>query len=196
MATRHSLPVRGITPCSCWEASRTNLPGGEAALDRVHCRLCWPAAQPGHRWGHVGHRLHCGPHLPFLTSARRGHCGDPVAGMDQSCPWLVQPLPGFPLDGGRVLRAVIWGLTGNYWLATNIAALLGQALAVALALGSVALFLRTGNFINLWPIMVGAFIFMAAGSARSAMREPPTALGCHRGAGGDRGRSAGRDGHR
>ncbi len=80
-------------------------------------------------------------------------------------------LPGFPLDGGRVLRAGLWGLTGNYWLSTRIAIFLGQGLAVVLALGSVVFFLRTGNFIHLWPILVGAFIFLAASSARSTLRE-------------------------
>ena len=80
-------------------------------------------------------------------------------------------LPGFPLDGGRVLRAGIWGLTGNYWLATTIAIVCGQLFAALLALGSIALFLRTGSIINLWPILVGAFIFMAASSARTAARD-------------------------
>lgn len=80
-------------------------------------------------------------------------------------------LPGYPLDGGRVLRAGIWGLTGNYWLSTTIAIFLGQALAVVMSLASVAFFLRAGNLLHLWPILVGAFIFLAASSAKSTARD-------------------------
>lgn len=91
-------------------------------------------------------------------------------------------LPGFPLDGGRVLRAGIWGLTGNYWLSTSISIFLGQALAVVIALGSAAFFLRAGNLLHLWPILVGAFIFFAASSAKGTVRERRQLLGVHAGA--------------
>ena len=37
-------------------------------------------------------------------------------------------LPGFPLDGGRVLRSVVWGISGSYWQGTQVAARSGQAL--------------------------------------------------------------------
>ena len=80
-------------------------------------------------------------------------------------------LPGFPLDGGRVLRAGLWGLTGNYWLSTRIAVLFGQAFAVIMSLLSVVVFLQTGNPINLWPILVGAFLFVAATGARGAAKD-------------------------
>jgi len=48
-------------------------------------------------------------------------------------------IPGFPLDGGRVLRAMIWRLTGQYRRATSIAALTGRFIGFALIFfGSVA----------------------------------------------------------
>ena len=168
MATRHSLPVRGIT---------LFLLGGVSHISR-EARRPWTefiVAFVGPLLSLVIGGVMLGIAFIVAPIFLSGRLQDGVIVVTLLLGWtnlalgLFNLLPGFPLDGGRVLRAVIWGLTGNYWLATNIAALLGQALAVALALGSVALFLRTGNFINLWPIMVGAFIFMAAGSARSAM---------------------------
>jgi Zn-dependent protease len=45
---------------------------------------------------------------------------------------LVNLLPGLPLDGGRMLRAALWGVTGDPATATRIAHGLGRALAVAL----------------------------------------------------------------
>jgi predicted transcriptional regulator len=80
-------------------------------------------------------------------------------------------LPGFPLDGGRVLRAIIWGITGNYHLATNIAARIGQGLAVFIIVGSVAWFILSGDVLRLWPLLIGMFLFSAATAALREVRE-------------------------
>ena len=98
-------------------------------------------------------------------------------------------LPGFPLDGGRVLRAAAWGVTGNYHLATRVATLAGQAIAVLLVAASVALAVGLRSPSSLWLALIGAFLFSAATNsqrhtilfrrlqglqARDVM-EPPTA---------------------
>ncbi|MCU0641837.1 MAG: site-2 protease family protein [Candidatus Margulisbacteria bacterium] len=71
-------------------------------------------------------------------------------------------LPGFPLDGGRVLRALLWQLTGNLRRATGIAAFGGKALAVTLMLAGIFLFFRSYYFNGLWYIFIGFFLLEAA----------------------------------
>jgi Zn-dependent protease/CBS domain-containing protein len=75
-------------------------------------------------------------------------------------------LPGFPLDGGRVLRSILWGTMKDFKKATNIAAAVGQAFGWAMiALGVFWLF--TGNFIGgLWIAFIGWFLSSAAGASR------------------------------
>ncbi len=73
-------------------------------------------------------------------------------------------VPGFPLDGGRVLRAIIWRFTGQYRRATSIAALTGRFIGFALIFLGVWQALR-GNFIGgLWTAFIGWFLESAAGS--------------------------------
>jgi Zn-dependent protease len=73
-------------------------------------------------------------------------------------------IPGFPLDGGRVFRAVVWRFTGKYRRATAIAATTGRFLGFALIFLGVWQAL-TGNFISgLWTAFIGWFLESAAGS--------------------------------
>ena len=74
-------------------------------------------------------------------------------------------LPGFPLDGGRVLRSIIWKVTGNFKKSTHIASSVGQAFAyVFILLGIIGFF--TGNFFNgLWVVFIGWFLLSAAQTA-------------------------------
>ncbi len=71
-------------------------------------------------------------------------------------------LPGFPLDGGRLFRAVVWKITGDLKKATRIASWGGQFFAyIIIALGFVQLF--NGNFLGgLWLILIGWFLANAA----------------------------------
>jgi hypothetical protein len=81
-------------------------------------------------------------------------------------------LPGLPLDGGRVLRAGLWKLTGRNTYSTVLAAWAGRAIAVALAV--VALVRPASQFglangYGLWLVAIAAFMWMSAGQAlRSA----------------------------
>ena len=78
-------------------------------------------------------------------------------------------LPGFPLDGGRVLRAILWGVTGNFRTATRWAAGVGQVLAWLLIFSGIAMifgveipFFGTGLIGGLWLAFIGWFMSSAA----------------------------------
>jgi len=73
-------------------------------------------------------------------------------------------VPGFPLDGGRVLRSIIWHFTGNITRATYISSRIGKAFAILLiVLGLFSVF--TGNFIGgIWLVFIGFFLQQAADS--------------------------------
>ena len=76
-------------------------------------------------------------------------------------------LPGFPLDGGRVLRSIVWKVTGNFKKSTHVASSVGQAFAyLFIFLGIVEFF--TGNFFNgLWTVFIGWFLLNAAQTAHT-----------------------------
>jgi Zn-dependent protease/CBS domain-containing protein len=71
--------------------------------------------------------------------------------------------PGYPLDGGRVLRAFLWHRGGNMVEATRIAGRFGQVIAFALiAFGIFIVIARSDLFTGLWTILIGLFLLDAA----------------------------------
>jgi len=71
-------------------------------------------------------------------------------------------VPGFPLDGGRLLRSAVWRATGSFRRATRIASLGGQAVGWLLVAGGVA-FLLAGNLAGgIWFAFIGWFLVQAA----------------------------------
>ena len=71
-------------------------------------------------------------------------------------------IPGFPLDGGRVLRAIIWSITGQADRSTRIATQVGQLVAFGfIALGLIRFFGGAG-FGGLWIAFIGWFLLTAA----------------------------------
>jgi len=101
--------------------------------------------------------------------------------LDQHIPYLAAPslwlarinlilavfnlIPGFPLDGGRVLRAGIWRWTGSLHRATEIASFSGQLVAFGF-IGFGIFSMIGGNFFNgLWLIFIGWFLQNAAAAS-------------------------------
>jgi Zn-dependent protease/predicted transcriptional regulator len=80
-------------------------------------------------------------------------------------------IPGFPLDGGRVFRSLLWRFSGNYQRATRIAVYVGQGIGYLFILGGLVLiFLFPHNWFNgLWLAFIGWFLTnIASASYRQA----------------------------
>jgi Zn-dependent protease/CBS domain-containing protein len=75
-------------------------------------------------------------------------------------------IPGFPLDGGRVFRSLVWGATGSLRRATLIASYSGQAFGWLLILWGLLRLLTGDAFGGLWTAFIGWFLNGAAESAR------------------------------
>lgn len=97
-------------------------------------------------------------------------------------------IPAFPMDGGRIFRAVLWGLTGNYRRATSWAAGLGVAFAALLVLGgALTFFARAPDEVmgarvgGIWMAFIGLFLGRSAmvantqGRISAALREATVA---------------------
>jgi Zn-dependent protease/predicted transcriptional regulator len=71
-------------------------------------------------------------------------------------------LPAFPLDGGRVLRAIIWGITGNVSTATYWATRVGRGSAYLLILLGALAFFAGAGFQGVWMALIGLFLLQGA----------------------------------
>lgn len=109
--------------------------------------------------------------------------------LDQPIPYLAAPtmwlarinlilaafnlIPGFPLDGGRVLRAIVWQATGSFQQASQVANLSGQVVAVGFIGVGVFIVLGGNLFNGLWLIFIGWFLQNAAAAtyAQASLRE-------------------------
>jgi len=71
-------------------------------------------------------------------------------------------LPAFPLDGGRVLRAILWWVRDNLRWATRVSSTIGSGFGIAIIVWGILNFLR-GNFLGgMWFFLIGMFLRGAA----------------------------------
>lgn len=75
-------------------------------------------------------------------------------------------VPGFPLDGGRVVRAVLWGATHDFLKATAIATYMGQAVAFLLIVWGVSMLMGGDLLGGVWIALIGWFLNGAAEATR------------------------------
>ncbi len=88
-------------------------------------------------------------------------------------------IPGFPLDGGRILRALIWWRNRDSVRSTMLAARVGQAVAlIFIALGIFRFFAGAG-FGGLWIAFIGWFLLQAAGASYSSVSLASTLKNVH-----------------
>ncbi len=73
-------------------------------------------------------------------------------------------IPGLPLDGGNVLKAAVWKLTGNPHKGVLFASRVGQGIGwLGISIGLLPVFLN-GSFPNIWTILIGWFLLQNAGA--------------------------------
>jgi len=92
----------------------------------------------------------------------------PVTGVLTYLVWLnfilagFNMLPAFPLDGGRVLRSILWKIKGNLRWATRIASTLGSGLGLFFIVIGIMTFIMGGFIGGMWYFLIGMFIRWAS----------------------------------
>lgn len=81
--------------------------------------------------------------------------------------------PGYPLDGGRVMRAILWHRTGDIRQATRLAGICGMLIAAILIIFGIYMAIAPNfrsYFMGFWSVLVGVFLFDAAYSVVKHVR--------------------------
>ena len=88
--------------------------------------------------------------------------------------------PGFPLDGGRIFRAIVWGITKNFSRATLIAGSSGRVVAYALmGIGGYQALFRNPWYSGLWLGVIGLYLLNAAQQSIAQMTIREALAGLH-----------------
>jgi len=121
----------------------------------------------------------------FFVLSRIAGAGDPASLVAAVLGWLgwlngalavFNMVPAFPLDGGRVLRSLIWHRTGDKRRSTRVAATIGRGFGIGfIGVGVVAFVLGGGSFNGAWLAMIGWFLTSASRTEAQAAARPATA---------------------
>ncbi|MCF2150839.1 site-2 protease family protein [Desmonostoc muscorum LEGE 12446] len=83
---------------------------------------------------------------------------------------LFNLIPGLPLDGGNILKALVWKITGNPYKGVTFASRVGQIFGWVAILSGIVPLLLFGSFANFWNLLVGFFLLQNAGNAAQFAR--------------------------
>ncbi len=78
---------------------------------------------------------------------------------------LFNLIPGLPLDGGNILKALVWKITGNPYKGVIFAGRAGQVVGWIAIISSLLPILLWGSFANVWGLLIGWFLLQNAGLA-------------------------------
>jgi Zn-dependent protease/predicted transcriptional regulator len=155
VASRYGMPMKGIT---------LFIFGGVAEMGEEP-----PKAKAEFMMAIVGPLSSIGIALIFYAIYRTsGFLPEPISGVLAYLAWInailagFNLLPAFPLDGGRVLRSILWGIKKDLNWATRISSRIGSGFGILLIVMGVLNVLR-GNFIGgMWWFVLGIFLQGAA----------------------------------
>jgi Zn-dependent protease len=156
VAIRNGIPIRSITLFIFGGVSRI---GQEPSSPAVELRIALAGPATSLALALVFHQLsRVTTGVPVLATPAAW-----LGGLNLTVA-LFNCLPGFPLDGGRVLRAALWRRMGDFQRATRTASVAGESIGLGLmGLGVIAVL--SGNLAGLWPILVGLFLRTAASAS-------------------------------
>ncbi|MEH1887298.1 MULTISPECIES: site-2 protease family protein [unclassified Nostoc] len=83
---------------------------------------------------------------------------------------LFNLIPGLPLDGGNILKAIVWKITGNPYKGVTFASRVGQIFGWVAILSGIVPLLFFGSFGNFWNLLIGFFLLQNAGNAAQFAR--------------------------
>lgn len=156
VALQHRIPIRGITLFIFGGAAEMGEEPPNPAVE-LKVALAGPVMSLALAFG-FGGLYWIGPGLlPAPVVGLVGHLGFLNALLV-----AFNAVPGFPLDGGRVLRAVLWGIWGDLRAATRVASSLGSGFATLIMLLGILLFASGNPVGGIWYVFIGLFLRMAA----------------------------------
>jgi Zn-dependent protease len=157
VARRYGLPMKGIT---------LFIFGGVAEMEdepqNAKTEFLMAIAGP------ISSVVLGGIFLLLAWAVAAGDWSGPVAAVLQYLGWLnfilavFNMLPAFPLDGGRVLRSILWSLKGDLRWSTRIASAIGSGMGMLLIVLGLVTFISGGFIAGIWYFLIGMFIRGAA----------------------------------
>jgi Zn-dependent protease/predicted transcriptional regulator len=156
VARRSGLPMKGIT---------LFIFGGVAEMDREP-----PSAKAEFQMAIAGPltSVAVGVIFYFMSSSMRGVWPAAVTGVLSYLAlinWVLAAfnmVPAFPLDGGRVLRSLLWHWKGNIWQATRIASSIGSGFGMVMMIYAIVPLLHGDMISAVWWFLIGMFLRGAA----------------------------------